>query len=42
MKLFESEIIYNRKRSTKQARLGFVIDVVIVTKLQFSFELKSH
>jgi len=32
MKLFHSEIIYNRRRSTKQARLGFVIDSVLIKR----------
>jgi hypothetical protein len=32
MKLFESENIYNRGRSTKQAQLGFVMDSVLIKR----------
>jgi hypothetical protein len=32
MKLFYLEIIYNRKRSTKQGRLGFGIDSVLIKR----------
>jgi hypothetical protein len=32
MKLLLLEIIYNRRRSTKQARLGFGIDRVLIKK----------
>jgi hypothetical protein len=32
MEIFLSEIIYNRGRSTKQARLGFMIDSVLTKR----------
>jgi hypothetical protein len=32
MKLFLLEIIYNGRRSTKQARLGFGVDSVLIKR----------
>jgi hypothetical protein len=32
MKLLQLEIIYNRRRSTKLARLGFAIDSILIKR----------
>ncbi len=32
MKIFQLEIIYNRGRSAKQARLGFMIDSILIKR----------